>query len=166
MTDRTDAADRVAIRHLMDTYAVACDSLDWELLRSVYTPDAVVDYSEFGGARTDVETAIAWLSEGLPRYAGLHHNMTTHYCELDGDRARAVTYWVAYHTTVDDEGGETMMQLGGFYKDRLTRTAEGRRIAERSDMGNWLMTPLPKRLTTPPPWYGTNRHHRPTLLED
>jgi hypothetical protein len=149
----------------MDTYAVACDSCDLDLLRTVFTPDAVLDYAEFGGARTDVDSAIGWLSQGLPRYAGLHHNITTHYCVVEGDTARAVSYWIAFHTTVDGPG-ETMMQLGGYYKDRLVRTAAGWRISERADLGNWLMTPLPVRMTAPPAWYGTMDHHRPTLLEE
>lgn len=153
------------IRGLMDRYAVACDSLDWVAFRQLFTADCVLDYAEFGGHRGDLETTVAWLSKGLARYAGLHHNMTTHHCELNGSTAKAITYFLAYHTTIED-GEETMMELGGFYKDRLVKQADGWRICERADLGMWLRSPIPERLKPPPQWYGTMNHHRARLLED
>lgn len=160
-----EVCDRAEIRLLMDRYAVACDTCDWDAFRELFTADCVLDYTEFGGGRGDLESTVAWLSSGLSRYAGLHHNMTTHHCALSGQMARAVTYFIAYHTTVDADGGEAMMVLGGFYKDRLVKQADSWRISERADLATWIGAPLPPRLSPPPPWYGTMNHHRPTLPE-
>jgi hypothetical protein len=91
--------------------------------------------------------------------------MTTHHCDITGDTARAVTYFIAYHTSIDGDG-EAIMEVGGFYRDRLVRTLLGWRIAERVDLGTWLRTPIIGRLKAPPKWYGTMDHHRPTLLDD
>lgn len=150
----------------MDRYALACDSCDWDMYRSIFSADCVIDYTEFGGGRGDIDSTVAWLSAGLSRYAGLHHNMTTHDCEIDGDTAKAITYFIAFQTTLDGAGGESMMWLGGFYKDRLVRQADGWRICERIDLGAWLGPPIPERLKNPPSWYGTMSHHQPRLLED
>lgn len=161
--DIDEVCDRAEIRLLMDRYAVACDTCDWDAFRELFTPDCVLDYSEFGGGRGNLEGAVAFLSAGLPQYAGLHHNMTTHYCEITGRTARAVTYFIAFHTRVDPGGGENMMWLGGFYKDRLVKGPDGWRISERADVSTWLGTPIPPRLDPPPPWYGTMNHHRAHL---
>src|SRR5205807_2257008 len=42
-------SDRLAIQDLMTLYAMAVDGRDWRLYRSVFTPDAVIDYSDAGG---------------------------------------------------------------------------------------------------------------------
>lgn len=144
--DIAEVCDRAEIRLLMDRYAFACDSGDWDAFRELFTADCVLDYTEFGSTRGDLESAVSWLSSGLSRYAGLHHNMTSHYCEISGQTAKAVTYFLAYHTSIDTGGGESMMALGGFYKDRLVKQPDGWRIRERVDLGTWLGTPLPKRL--------------------
>ncbi len=162
----SEACDRAEIRLLMDRYALACDSGDWKAFRELFTADCVCDYTEFGGARADLETTVAWLSNGLSRYAGLQHNMTTHYAQISGQTARAVTYFIAYHTTVSPAGGEDMMVLGGFYQDRLVKQDDGWRISERADVATWIGTPIPPRLDPPPPWYGTMNHHKPVLLPE
>jgi hypothetical protein len=148
----------------MDRYAVACDGLDWDAFRTLFTADAVLDYTEFGGGRGDLESTVAWLSNGLSTYAGLHHNMTTHHSEVDGSRAKAITYFLAYHTKVDGSE-ESMMELGGFYQDRLVKGPDGWRISERVDLGMWLRSPIPERLKPAPAWYATMNHHPARLPE-
>lgn len=160
-----EACDRTEIRALMDRYALACDSCDWDAFRELFTADCVLDYTEFGGHRGDLESTVSWLSAGLSKYAGLHHNMTTHHCELNGQTAKSITYFIAHHTWVEGDG-EAMMELGGFYKDRLVKQPDGWRISERVDLGMWLRTPLPERLNPPPTWYGTMNHHPTRILED
>ncbi len=163
MTD-AQLRDRVEIRTLMDRYGIAVDSEDWALFRTLFTPDCVFDYRELSGPKGDLDTIVAWLSAGSARYAGRHANMTTHHCEITGPTAKAVTYFISYRTTVDGEE-ESLMTVGGMFKDRLVNTADGWRISERCDLMSWLPSPLPQRLKRPS-WYATMDHHRPTLLED
>ena len=75
---------------------------------------------------------------------------------------RAVTYWLAYQTMLDGNGGEVILELGGLYKDRLVRQDRWR-ISERIDLGTWVRTPLPFGIQ-PPAWYGTMNHHKAELL--
>jgi 3-phenylpropionate/cinnamic acid dioxygenase small subunit len=161
--DITEACDRAAIRALTDRYALACDSKDWDAFRELLAADAVVDYTEFGGARAGLADTVAWLRAGLPKYASVHHSMTTHYSEISGNEARAISYFIAYHASVDPAGGESIFYNGGFYTDRLVRQADGWRISERVALATWIPAPLPARLNPPPAWYGTMNHHRPRL---
>jgi len=44
----TAIADRFEVAELLDRYAHAIDTWDWDLLATVFTPDAVVDFSSVG----------------------------------------------------------------------------------------------------------------------
>jgi hypothetical protein len=158
----SDAEDKLAIREVIDRYALSIDAMDWGIYRDVFSRDAMIDYSDSGGSRADLETTIAWLEVGLAFFAGLHHNMTTHVCELDGDTAKGITYFIAYHTLIDAAGVEQLMEIGGFYQDRFVRQDKWR-IAERVELGIWTKGQWPAG-ATPPPWHGTAVRHRPHML--
>ena len=96
---------------------------------------------------------------------GLHHNMTNHICELDGDEGRSITYFLAFHTALDGNGGETVMTMGGHYRDKLKRTPDGWRIVDRLELGVWMDGPYPEG-TPRPVWHGTAKHHLPALPGD
>ena len=161
--DVSEAADRVEIRDLMDRYAVGVDNCDWDLYRSAFTTDAIIDYTEFGGARAGLDATVEWLDIGLRTLTRRHHNLTTHLCEIKGDAARAITYWVFYQTVLDGSGGEFTFEAGGFYRDRLVRQDRWR-ISERVDLATWMKAPWPEGMT-PPAWYGTTTRHEATYLD-
>jgi hypothetical protein len=154
--------DRQEIQDLMYRYGMAVDRRDEALYRSVFTPDARIDYSDSGGIADTLDAVTAWLIEALAPFAGLQHNMTNHFVELDGDAARACTYFVAYHTVAVDADHETLLTVGGFYQDHLVRTADGWRIAERVELGVWMDGPYPDNIARPP-WFGTARHPLPAI---
>ena len=153
-------SDRLAIQDLMTLYAMAVDGRDWRLYRSVFTPDAVIDYSDAGGFAADVDTTLEWLPDSLSHYAGLQHNMTSQIAEVDGDEAHSCTYFLAFHT-IASEGRETLLTMGGHYRDSLTRTPDGWRISHRVLRGVWIDGPF----RNPPAWYGTNQHHVPSVRD-
>jgi hypothetical protein len=161
-TTLEEHGDRLAIQDLMYRYAMAVDGRDWDLYRRVFTPDAIIDYTDSGGIRADLETTVKWLDEALGPFAGLQHNMTNHIVDIDGRQARACTYYVAYHTLVDGQGGESVLTVAGFYRDRLARGADGWRISERVELGVWMEGPYPEAVARPP-WYGKAEHPRPSL---
>src|SRR3954451_9364734 len=85
-------ADRVAVCRLAPTYAFGIDSRDEALVRSVFTPDAVMQGAR-GGARAD--EYIPRLLEGVARDEGTMHNITNHHPALDGDEPDAWSSAVA-----------------------------------------------------------------------
>ena len=48
MDDLQTVHDKIEIKELLYRYARGCDSKDWKLLTSVFTPDAHLDYSSAG----------------------------------------------------------------------------------------------------------------------
>jgi len=159
MMDQQEISDRLEINELMYRYGLAVDRQDMDLYRGLFTADAVIDYTDSGGMRTGVDATIEWLAKGLAHFAGLHHNMTNHVVEIEGATAKSCTYFLAFHAT-PEAGGENVITMGGFYQDRLARTPNGWRIAERIELGVWIDDAFAKRGLTLT-WYGTSRHHLP-----
>jgi SnoaL-like domain len=158
----TAITDQLEIRALMDRYGMAVDRRDWDLYRSVFTPDARIDYADSGGPADELERIVEWLAEVLVPFAGLQHNMTNHVAEIEASTARACTYFVAFHAVQDGSGGEGVFTMGGFYQDRLARSDAGWRIVHRVELGTWMQSSYQAGIPRPP-WYGTNHHHRPAL---
>ena len=143
----------------MYRYGMAVDRRDEALYRSVFTPDARIDYSDSGGIADRLDAVTVWLLEALAPFAGLQHNMTNHYAEIEGDTARACTYFVAYHTVAVDPGLETPAD-GGRLLSGPTR-AHARRLAHRraGRARGVAGRPLPRRRLPSRP--GTARRHHP-----
>jgi len=157
-------ADRFEILDLMNRYALAVDRGDWDRYRSVFTPDARIDYTDSGGEVGPLEPIVEWLSVVLEPFAGLQHTMGNHLVEFDGDgdAARACTYFVSVHAALDDRGEEVLLKVGGFYQDRLVRSDSGWRISERVELGTWMEGPYPEDVARPP-WYGKTTRNLPSL---
>jgi hypothetical protein len=46
-----EISDRLEIQALLTRYTIAIDTHDWELLDTVFTPDAWIDYESSGGTK-------------------------------------------------------------------------------------------------------------------
>ena len=86
-------ADRIAIEDLLTRYVVAVDTKDWTAYRSVFTEDAVIDYTSSGGIRGDLETVIAWVSTALTLFPITQHLTTNLQLSIDGDTAKGRCYF-------------------------------------------------------------------------
>jgi hypothetical protein len=161
-TDHRRVADRLAILDLVQWYAIAVDAQDWDHVRRLFTPDAIVDYTDVGGVRAGIDETIEAERAALAGFAGLHHTNANHVADISGDTARALTYFTAVHAIVDGDGGEILLTVGGHYRDRLRRTADGWRFAERVARGTWMTGPFPEGFPYPP-WYGAPGPRAPQL---
>jgi hypothetical protein len=63
-------------------------------------------------------------------------NVIVEIDSADGDAARSVCYFQAQHVRKGASGGDTYI-IAGSYTDRLTRTADGWKIAERAQAYLW-----------------------------
>jgi 3-phenylpropionate/cinnamic acid dioxygenase small subunit len=126
----TDLADRLAIDDLLTRYATGVDRRDWDLWESCFTADAVVDYTAFGGIRGPVREVRAWLAEVMPRFTASQHLVVNREVSVDGDTA---TSRAAFFNpmVLPQADGHALFFEGGYYHDRLVRTADGWRIRER-----------------------------------
>ena len=137
-----EISDRIQIDDLLIRYTVAIDEKDWELLDTVYTPDAHVDYTESGGIKGEYPEVRAWLAKALAPFTMTQHLVSNSVVELDGDEARARTMVFNPMGTDDGKGGLRIFYVGGWYRDKLVRTEAGWRIAERYEekafmQSNW-----------------------------
>ena len=144
-----EMSDRLEIQDLFARYSFAIDERDWAALDSVFTPDARIDYSETGGAKGSLEEIKAWLPVALERFPMFQHMVATTRLDLRGDEAnsRTILFNPMVHRAPD--GSEQTFFIGLWYRDRLVRTAQGWRIAERYEEMGWIkdappMEPIPE----------------------
>jgi ketosteroid isomerase-like protein len=133
----SEAADRLAIRELVEAYAHCADRRDAKGQMSLFTPDA--HFVVFMNAKDPTPSQELHSREALaPVFADLNkYAATTHFVgqstifTLTADRATGEAYCLAHHVTV--EGGkrrlmvaslrylDTFVKLGGvwFFSERL-----------------------------------------------
>lgn len=126
-------ADRQAIAHLLATHSRGIDRCDPVLLKSVYHPDATVAYGMFEGQAQDFADMVTSSTRNLPTTL---HRPSNVWIALDGDRASAESYVIAY---MELPGAEAATQhlIGGRYLDRLERRGGAWKLAHRSYVLDW-----------------------------
>jgi ketosteroid isomerase-like protein len=130
-----DLVAQQEIRDVLARYTRGIDRMDRELVLSCYHPGALDDHGAFRGP---VEEFVDWVGDVLSYFDSTMHFLGQQLIEVDGDRARAETYCVAYHrrsTRPGEEGHDLSMGLR--YVDLLQRRADGWRIAERRCVFDW-----------------------------
>lgn len=133
MMNLQEMSDRLEIQDLFARYSFAIDDRDWEALDSLFTPDAVIDYSGAGGASGSVAEMKRWLPAALERFPRYQHMVATTKLDLDGDRATSRTILFNPMVHRDPAGTEQTFFIGLWYRDTLVRTPQGWRIAERHE---------------------------------
>lgn len=129
--DLQTLADRLEIQDLLTRYAHAVDTKDWDLYRTVFTPDAFIDYESAGGIKGDLETVTAWVSEALESFPKTQHLVANIDTRLSGDEA---TVRAMFYNPMVMQNGKNFF-CGGYYNHELVRTADGwrsRRLVEES----------------------------------
>ncbi len=120
--------DQLAIRDVIDRYAVALDLRDWESVRSCFTTDCHVDYERFG-SWTERDRFVAGL-EAIHRGVGpTLHRLANHQIRVHGDEAKATSYLDALLQVPDED--HDLLHVVGKYLDELIRTEDGWRINRR-----------------------------------
>jgi 3-phenylpropionate/cinnamic acid dioxygenase small subunit len=135
--DPTYVADRLAIEDLLTRYALAIDTKDWDLLDTVFTPDAKLDYTTAGGIAGDYPKVKAWLAEVLAGFPMTQHFITNHAVTIEGDGATVRSYVYNPMGSHRRDGTLKLFYTGGFYVDRMRRTADGWRIVDRYEDMTW-----------------------------
>ncbi len=141
MMELQEISDRLEIQDLIARYCHAIDRRELGELDSIFTEDAVIDYTAFGAPRGGVEETRRFLSEALALHRAYYHLAATSRIVLDGDSAECHTIC---HNPMIFEGGDgrpdTFYVCGLWYHDRLVRTADGWRISERVEEKCYLAT--------------------------
>ena len=132
-----EISDRLEIEDLIYRYAEAIDQQDFDSLDSVFTPDAVIDYTAMGGEKGNYPQIKLFLQQSLPALVDYYHMVGNIRLRLDGDRARGRVMCFNPMGVPMPEAGAQMMFLGLFYLDQYVRTEAGWRIARRVEERSW-----------------------------
>jgi ketosteroid isomerase-like protein len=145
-----EAADRLAIRELVDAYAHCADRRDAKGQMALFTPDT--RFLVFMDARAAEPTqelqgrdSLAPVFDDLNRYVATMHFNGQSMIKLNGSRASGESYCLAHHLSVADDGGRTLMVASIRYLDEFVKQDGQWYFAERRLMVNWTDT----RPTTP-----------------
>ena len=128
-----DALDILEIQSLIARYPVAVDSRDFDALDALFTPDAVVDYSAFGGPCGSLAQAKRFLAEALAGFVRTQHMVGLPAVTLQGDRAQARTCCHNPMVIANADGTLSDWLFGLWYVDELARTADGWRFTARRE---------------------------------
>ncbi|WP_051267574.1 nuclear transport factor 2 family protein [Nakamurella lactea] len=112
--------DHEEIRQLMYRYARGVDRSSAGRIASVYAEGGTDKHGLFDGPGTIFAEHVAAGGRQLPDVVGNHH-ITNILIEVDGDTARAETYFLAIHPHRDDDGEVRMALMSGRYVDSLVR---------------------------------------------
>ncbi len=120
--------DRTEIIETIYCYATGVDTKDWALYRSIFTDEVEIDFSSWDPSNlARSQKADAWVAGVRVLFSGLdatQHSMTNPRVSIEGDRATCIMYMQAAHFLQNREG-DAEFTIGGFYTDRLVRTAQG-----------------------------------------
>ncbi len=125
-----EISDRLEIQDLLATYSHAIDSMQWDTLDEVFTPDAFIDYTAMGGPAGNLVETKKFLAEVMPSFPGFQHMVATSKVTIDGDSGTGRTICHNPMTIATPDGNRTVF-CGLWYNDRYVRTPAGWRIAER-----------------------------------
>jgi ketosteroid isomerase-like protein len=138
-----EAADRLAIRELVEAYAHYADRRDAKRQMSLFTADT--HFVVFMNAKDPKPSQELHSREALaPVFADLNkYDATTHFVgqstilTLTGDRATGEAYCLAHHVTVD--GGKRRLMVASLrYLDTFLKTDRTWLFAERRLYVDWL----------------------------
>lgn len=126
-----EISDRLEIQELLVAYSHAIDFKNFDELDQVFTPDAHIDYTVFGGPAGPYPEIKKYLSDTMPMFKSYYHMVATSKVELHGDTATGVTVCHNPMVLPLPDGGEHVFICGLWYRDDYVRTPDGWRIARR-----------------------------------
>lgn len=148
--------DRAVLEDLYSRYAYGVDSVDLDLVRSVFHPDCVVVGTMEEGSLDDY---LDGLEAGLLMYAATMHFRGNQYIEIDGDRAFVETWVIGYHMEAPDSPIDHLT-LALRYKDDVVRVGDDWKISRREAVRQWHTGPFPRPFLGPPPYPRTTHQSR------
>lgn len=128
--------DEAAIAALLYRYARAVDTKDWELYRSVFTQDAVIDYSSAGIPAGSRDEIAEFLSKGFTTIPWSMHYITNIEADVDGDKAQVRAM---FYNPMQLPGMAEMSSCGGYYHHELVRTPDGWRSRHLREENVWFV---------------------------
>ena len=148
MLSHQNMSDRLEIQDLLTSYCDAIDSRNWNALDDIFTPDAIIDYTEAGGAKGTLEEIKLYLDKALKPFSGMQHMLGLPMIKITGDEASSRTI-LFNPMVIEKEGNPNVFFVGLWYRDKLVRTSKGWRIQSRHEELSYFHN-LPKDFAPEP----------------
>jgi len=129
-----ELSDRYAVGQLAKIYGLGIDVRDYELCRSAFAPDAVVQGQQ---GPEPIDASLRKTYDVGASFHSTQHLIANQYIALNGDEAIAWSYGVAHHKAAVDETRDEII-AGVQYRDRCKRFPRGWLIVERQVVVQWL----------------------------
>lgn len=121
---------RLEIEQLLARCCHSFDDRDWTVYRSLFAPEASLDFSELDGPVGRIDEGLAFLKVHFPAQLRTQHAISSMLVDIMGDRATARTVCRALAVDIAAEpASATLIALR--YDDVLCVTADGWRIEKR-----------------------------------
>ena len=135
-----EISDRMEIQDLVYRYSEIIDGKQFDALRDeIFSEDAHIDYSAFGGSVGNVEETITFLKKAMPMFPHTQHSNTNAQIRVDGDTATGrVMCFNPQEMDLPGGQGRQVMMFGLWYLDEYVRTDAGWRIQQRSEEKSWV----------------------------
>jgi ketosteroid isomerase-like protein len=139
-----EAADRLALRELVDAYAYCADRRDAKGQMALFTDDAC--FVVYMDAKSDVPSqelqgrdALAPVFDNLNQYVATTHFNGQSTVVLDGAKATGISYCLAHHVSV--HGSERSLMVASLrYLDKFTKIEGAWYFAQRRLLVDWIET--------------------------
>ncbi len=141
--------DKQALQDLLVSYARSCDDRNWDRYRSVFTPDAMIDYTAAYGRAGRRDEIADWIEMimSAPALECTQHLLTNFEVEIAGDRAFGRVDYLNPDVFAR-AGGRELLVNGGCYRFEAARLDAGWRLNKLvarilwSSKGEVLFAPL------------------------
>jgi hypothetical protein len=131
MKSLEEISDRIELEELMVSYSHAIDFKNFDELDDVFTPDAFIDYTVFGGPAGKYPEVKEFLQNTMPMFKSYYHMVSTSKIVVDGNTATGVTICHNPMVLAGADGSDQVFVCGLWYRDKYVRTPQGWRISER-----------------------------------
>ncbi len=138
--------DRELIGNLYRRYAYGVDSINFDLVRSVFHPDSVVAGTLEGGTLNDYLDGI---EQALHQWDATMHFVGNQYIEVNGDVGFVESWVVGYHMEAEGSPLDHLV-LGLRYQDDVARFGDDWKITKRTAAKQWHTGPFPRPSLGPP----------------
>ena len=113
--------DRAQISDVTSAFAIALDTRDWELFRSLLADEVEIDYPDSVGVATfTAEELVATATAFFGRLDATQHVSANHLISIDGDKATCTSTLHAQHYLAAQIEAPVQRQIG-YYINRLER---------------------------------------------
>lgn len=132
-----EMSDRFEIQDMLYRYADIIDRKAVDELNDIFTPDAHIDYSAFGGSVGDRSSTLEFLKQALPAFSASQHLNANVQITVDGDEGSGrVMCFNPMEMPLGEE--RQVFMLGLWYVDTYRRTPAGWRISSRKEEKSWV----------------------------